>query len=71
MTADMVFREKRFAIYDQVEYTLAAGDQCEAFDDVLVVGDNFVRHPGGTWPIVSGDAVFQRYDVFLHSMTPI
>lgn len=65
------FGVQQFVVDFEFEGSFTAGDEGEAFDDVLVIPENIVRHTGGACPVVSGYAVFQGDDVFfLHDYSP-
>ena len=52
------FGVEQFVVDFEFKGSLAAGDEGEAFDDVLVIAENIVRHTGGARPVISGHAVF-------------
>jgi hypothetical protein len=66
MAADLLLGEKRLIVYYEVKHAFAAGDELKAFDDVMVVAHDVVRHTGGAGPIVSGYAIFERDDMLVH-----
>lgn len=68
MAADFFLGKERLAVDDKMKNALAARNECEAFNDVMVIAHDFVRHTGGTRPIISGNAVFKRYHVFGHGL---
>ena len=70
MAADGLFGEQDFAVYGEDVGPLAAGDEREALDHVLVVTHDVVHRTGGARPVVSGDAVFEADHVFVHGFTP-
>ena len=58
--------EEGFAVYLEFKCALAAGDEGEFFDDVLVVGQDVGRRPDGTFAVVSRHTVFEGDFVFRH-----
>ena len=61
---------KQFPIYTEFKGTFCAGDKFKTINNVLIISQNFIRHPDGSCAVVSGYAVSKGYIVFLHVMPP-
>ena len=66
VAAEGLLGEQHFAVHGKHISALAAGDERKTLDHVLIVAHDFVHHTGGARPVVSGDAVFEGDDVFVH-----
>ncbi len=63
------FGIKYFIIHFELKRATGTGDKGKLFDNVLVIGEDFVRHTDGTGAIVSRDAVFEGDGVFVHMIS--
>lgn len=68
MAADFFLGKERLAVDNEMKNAFAACNEREALNDVMVIAHDFVRHTGGTRPIISGNAVFKRYYMFIHGL---
>ena len=66
VAAESLLGKQHFAVHGKHISALAAGDERKTLDHVLIVAHDFVHHTGGARPVVSGDAVFEGDDVFVH-----
>lgn len=60
------FGIKYFAVHFELKRATGTGDKGKLFDNMLVIGEDFVRHTDGTGAVVSRDAVFEGDVVFVH-----
>ena len=70
VAAEGLLGEQDFTVHGEDVGPLAACDERETLDQVLVVAHDVVHRTGGTRPIVSGDAVFKADDVLVHGFAP-
>ena len=66
VAAEGLLGEQHFIVHGKHISALAAGDEREALDHVLIVAHDVVHHTGGTRPIVSRNAIFEGDDVLFH-----
>ena len=52
------FRVQQLVVDFEFKGSFGTGNEGEAFDNVLIIPENIIRHTGGARPIVSGYAVF-------------